>query len=240
VVARDDASLAAHQALAPAVRGVLSVDVAFALPYEDRSASRGGAKLRVGVNVSSLLYIEAENRTNRFGLDVDYADLMRRFLTDLTADPAVEVHLISHVAGDWVGQDNDGPVAQALAREFPGVVLVPAFKGPSEAKSYISSLDFLVAGRMHACIAAFSSGVPVIPVAYSRKFSGLFGMLGYKWLVPVKGVDTGAALKFLHDGLRDRALLAQDIRDGMMRVGALLDVYRDTLREFFAAARGGR
>jgi polysaccharide pyruvyl transferase WcaK-like protein len=28
---------------------------------------------------------------------------------------------------------------------------------------------------MHACIAAFSSGVPVFPLAYSRKFNGLFG-----------------------------------------------------------------
>ena len=33
--------------------------------------------------------------------------------------------------------------------------------------------------RMHACIAAFSSGVPVVPMAYSRKFEGLFGSLGY-------------------------------------------------------------
>ncbi len=27
---------------------------------------------------------------------------------------------------------------------------------------------------MHACIAAISSGVPVFPMAYSRKFNGLF------------------------------------------------------------------
>jgi hypothetical protein len=32
---------------------------------------------------------------------------------------------------------------------------------------------------MHACIAALSSGVPVLPIAYSRKFRGVFGSLGY-------------------------------------------------------------
>ena len=35
---------------------------------------------------------------------------------------------------------------------------------------------------MHACIASFSTGVPVYPLAYSRKFNGLFGdTLNYKY-----------------------------------------------------------
>src|SRR3546814_5142573 len=68
----------------------------------------------------------------------------------------------------------------------------------------MSSLDYLVAGRMHACIAAFSSGTPVMPVAYSRKFSGLFGTLGYDFLLPVRGMDTQAALDFLMEGLGKR------------------------------------
>jgi polysaccharide pyruvyl transferase WcaK-like protein len=33
---------------------------------------------------------------------------------------------------------------------------------------------------MHATIAAVSSGVPTIPLAYSRKFQGVFEPLGYK------------------------------------------------------------
>ena len=49
-----------------------------------------------------------------------------------------------------------------------------------EAKSHISGMDFFIGSRMHACIAAYSSGVPVFPLGYSRKFTGLFAeKLGY-------------------------------------------------------------
>ena len=233
VLARDNVSLEALQELAPAAHALLAVDVAFALPYDDQAGQRGGPRLRVGVNVSGLLFNEARRGVNRFGLQVNYADLMQRFLADITADPAIEVHLICHVAGPPSRDlDNDGPVAEDLARMFPSAILAPRFAGPSEAKSYISGLDFLVSGRMHACIAAYSSGVPVVPVAYSRKFSGLFGMLEYPWLVPVKGLDTEGALAYLHDCLVRRDVLAKDIERGMSKVGALLDVYRSALVRF--------
>ena len=40
---------------------------------------------------------------------------------------------------------------------------------------------------MHATIAAFSSGVPVVPMAYSRKFNGLYtDTLDYNCLVDLK------------------------------------------------------
>lgn len=237
VVARDEMSLQALRELAPKAKAALSVDVAFALPYEDRSAERGGARIKVGVNVSGLLFNEAESGRNRFGLSVDYAKLMRRFVGELAARPDVEVHLVTHALHATDPWDDDGRVADKLAEAFPQVVRVPNFVGPSEVKSYISGLDFLVAGRMHACIAAYSSGTPVIPVAYSRKFTGLFGMLGYRWLVPVTGVDDEAAHRFLMDGLARRDELARDTAEGMRKVGALLDVYRGELRKFFTAVQ---
>jgi polysaccharide pyruvyl transferase WcaK-like protein len=173
-------------------------------------------------------------------MEADYAVLMRRLLAELSARADVETHLIAHVAGaraDGSAQaDDDGPVIDALAREFPAAVRAPDFAGPSEAKSYISSLDFLVGGRMHACIAALSSGVAVAPVAYSRKFAGLFGMLGYRWLVPVTGMDTDAALAFLIDCIARREALAADAAAGMTRAEALVDVYREELRRFLAEA----
>jgi colanic acid/amylovoran biosynthesis protein len=235
VVARDDQSLRALQALAPRAHAVLSVDVAFALPYQDRSNERGGARLKVGVNVSGLLFAEAETGNNRFGLSVDYAQLMRRFISDL-CEQGAEVHLVSHVVSRTMPEDDDGRLAERLHAEFPQTLVVPTFASPSEAKSYISSLDFLVAGRMHACIAAFSSGVPVVPVAYSRKFSGLFGMLDYKWLLPVTGLDEAAALAFLHDGIQNRAALAADEARGMTNVSALLDAYRRELSSLLSSA----
>jgi colanic acid/amylovoran biosynthesis protein len=239
VVVRDRQSLEALKQLAPKARAVLSVDVAFALPYEDRSAERGGPRLRVGVNVSGLLFNEAQAGSNRFGLSANYANLMRRFIAGLVARPEIEVHLIAHVVSKDIDPDDDWRLADRLHEEFPQTVRVPNFDGPCEAKSYISSLDFLVAARMHACIAAFSSGVPVVPVAYSRKFSGLFGLLDYSWLVPVQGLDDDEALAFINDCLERRATLTADTARGMAKVSDLLAVYKAELAKLMSESAPG-
>lgn len=239
VVVRDRQSLEALKQLAPKARAVLSVDVAFALPYEDRSAERGGPRLRVGVNVSGLLFHEAEAGGNRFGLSANYANVMRRFISGLVERPEIEVHLIAHVVSREVDPDDDGRLADRLHAEFPQTVRVANFDGPCEAKSYISSLDFLVAARMHACIAAFSSGVPVVPVAYSRKFSGLFGLLDYSWIVPVQGLDDDAALAFINDCLARRGTLVADTARGMAKVSDLLAVYKRELAELMSESAPG-
>lgn len=235
VVARDHLSLKVLHELTPRARAVLAADVAFALPYEDRSSRRGRGALRVGVNVSGLLFRDAETGRNRFGLSFDYARVMRRYIAELVARPGVEVHLIPHVVSREMADDDDGLVARRLNEEFPGAILVEQFAGPSEAKSYISSLDFLVAARMHACIAAFSAGVPVAPVAYSRKFSGLFGMLDYSWVIPVKGLDEDGVLAKLNAWAEQRETLAEQTFVGMQKANDLLQAYRSELREMLLA-----
>ena len=240
VVVRDRMSLDALYELAPAADGLLAVDVAFALPYQDNRHLRGSQKLRVGVNVSGMLFNESEAGNNRFGIEVDYALLMRSFLATLVARPNVEVHLIAHVneaKGAW---DGDGDVADRLAVEFPGVIRVTDFVGPCEAKSYISGMDVLIAGRMHACIAAFSSGVPVVPVSYSRKFSGLFGLLDYEWMIPATGMPTDAALVYLTNCLENLDEMSRDITAGLAKVEILLEGYRERLRRLFSAAAAAK
>jgi polysaccharide pyruvyl transferase WcaK-like protein len=239
VVVRDRQSLAALQDLAPKARALLSVDVAFALPHVDRSAERNGPRLRVGINVSGLLFHEAEVGTNRFDLSANYARVMRRFLAEMTARPDVEVHLIVHVISKDIDPDDDGRPADRLHEEFPQTVRVPDFAGPCEAKSYISSLDFLVAARMHACIAAFSSGVPVVPVSYSRKFSGLFGLLEYSWMLPVQGLDDDQSLAFLTDCFAKREILRAGTDRGMAMVSDLLTVYKDELAAVISESMSG-
>ena len=64
-----------------------------------------------------------------------------------------------------------------------------------EAKSYISRMDVLIGSRMHATIASFTSGVPTIPVAYSRKFAGFFGNLDYPVLVDLAEMGTQPAIE---------------------------------------------
>ena len=74
-----------------------------------------------------------------------------------------------------MGEDDDR-ACQALALDFPRIVLAPAFDILSQAKSNI---------------AAFSSGVPM---AHSHKFSGLFGTFGSNHPVDCTG-QTGKVIK---------------------------------------------
>lgn len=65
---------------------------------------------------------------------------------------------------------------------------------------------------MHACIAAISSGVPVYPMAYSRKFNGLFGeTLGYSSLGDLKTMDSDEILSGLFAAFAKRNELKKEI-----------------------------
>ncbi len=235
VFARDELSRTVAATIAPDARVRLAIDVAFELPFDDRSHLRGGTRLRVGVNASGLLWAEAERGSNRFGLSYDYAVFIRRLLAALTTRGDVEVHLVPHATSSRDPADDDGALGDRLAAEFPRTIRAANFATPSAAKSYISGLDLLVAGRMHACIGAFSAGVPVVPVAYSRKFDGLFALLGYDRMVPVAGLDEDGAVALVLDALADRVVLAAAEAAGMTRVEALLADYRAALRNMFLA-----
>ncbi|WP_419815079.1 polysaccharide pyruvyl transferase family protein [Glacieibacterium sp.] len=238
VFARDPLSFAALKDLAPRAPGFQVIDVAFALPFT--AQPKAEEKVRVGLNISGLLYNRGYSGGNEFGIEVDYRALNHLLIERFAAMPGVEVHLVGHVFAPNQPRDDDGATADALAAQYPGLVRAPHFTTPGEAKSYISGLDFLVGGRMHATIAAYSSGVPVVPISYSRKFEGLFGGLGYKWLVPVRGLSTEAAADYVIDAFERRAELATDIGKGLKVVEQGLETYIAELAMHFAAAAARR
>ena len=91
---------------------------------------------------------------------------------------------------------------------------------------------------MHACIGAFSAGVPVIPIAYSRKFIGLFGgVLEYPHVLPMTGFDTSAALGFVLDRVLKADLSPAEVAAGNARVAPLIERYVEALTELFAQVR---
>lgn len=240
VVARDPISFEAIHRLSPRARALQSVDVAFRLPYRREPRVDSGIT-EVGVNVSGLLMNSGYGADNAFGLQVDYADLMRRLIAALIVRPLTRVHLVCHVNSDRMPADDDRRVADQIAREFPAVVRAPDFHSPSDAKTYIAGMDFFVGGRMHACIAAFSAGVPVVPISYSRKFAGLFqGVLKYPYEVPVAGLSTEAALAYILERLEDRAPMQAAIAEGLKAVDAALGVYDTELRRLFMAVTSRR
>jgi len=228
VIARDPQSFSAAQAICPQARLHEMVDVAFALPFT--AAARTSDRPIIGINVSGLLFNRGYDGKSSFGMEIDYADYTRQLLSALGQRDEFRISLIAHVNSDSLPIDDDTRIAELLQGEFPFVELAPKFADPIAAKSFISSLDFLVAGRMHACIAAYSAGVAVLPVAYSRKFSGLFeGVLQYPFGVPVKGVRTDKAVALTLEAIDNRAEMASRIVSGKAIAQERLEQYRQLL-----------
>ena len=191
VMARDKQSYDYTKQIAPQQKNLKEyIDVAFFLPFKRMSFDK--EFVHVGLNISALLWHGGYTRDNQFGLKVDYQKCIRSIIDYFLAIPNVIVHLIPHVVIGERDIENDYEVSFDLQKEYnqQRIVLSPFFLSPVDAKDYISGMDFFMGARMHSTIAAFSSGVPVVPMAYSRKFNGLFiDTLGYDHMVDLK-VDT--------------------------------------------------
>lgn len=212
IYARDPLSAECARGLAPGKAVHETVDVAFFLPYEKAQKWHGKA-IRVGFNPSGLLWRGGYTGANQFGLKDDYSELVRHMIRRLLAMRGVEVELIGHdISGPNCGnRSDDYYVCKRLCREFPECRIGPFFYGPSEAKGHIAGLDAFVGSRMHACIAAYSSGVPVLPLAYSRKFKGQFGeKLNYRHAVDLTAEGREEAAAILDDFLVRREAIRSE------------------------------
>jgi colanic acid/amylovoran biosynthesis protein len=206
-----------------------ATDVAFRLPYEI-SLKPKVKRIKVGINLSGWLFIGGQNQDNMVVLKSDYPVFVRSLVSHFAKLEECEVHLISHVIG---GTQDDYRASLQLGEEFPGAIVAPRFTDPSAVKSYISGMDFFCGSRMHACIAAFSSGVPVVPIAYSRKFSGLFGSLGYHESTDLLTQTGSEILEHVIAGYNDRESLKQKVTRSLEAVDAKLAKYEEILKNQF-------
>ncbi|GHF06480.1 hypothetical protein GCM10016455_29570 [Aliiroseovarius zhejiangensis] len=230
VATRDDLSTECARELGVGGSIVEASDVALRLPY-DRVVKSEGGPVKVGLNVSGLLMSGGYTGKNMFGLRIDYRqlvhDIIERFLNH---DVQCEMHLVPHVISAQKGSvEDDLHACEELARAYPLAIAAPAFQNPSEAKSYISGLDFFMGARMHSCIAAFSSGVPVVPMAYSRKFAGLFGSLGYPYTVDCTTDPGETIIENIFDAFENRQQVAEEMAKAFKLGSQKLQAYEDAL-----------
>ena len=209
-----------------------AIDVAFRLPFTRQTPAHDGT-LRIGINVSGLMYYEG----SRFGLKLDYRGLTHELIKVLLQRPNVEVWLVPHVFGRGLA-DDDVPVSKYLCAEYPALRIAPYFANAADAKSFISGLHFFIGGRMHACIAAYASGVPVVPVAYSRKFTGLFRTLSYSRVIDATAQNTVAGIRFILQCLDELVEMRCEIKPGLVLAQQRLALYEDKVVELLAALPG--
>ncbi len=211
------------------------IDVAFFLPYE--TIKQDARYTHVGINISALLWNGGYTRNNQFGLKCEYQVLVRQLIDYFLNQENVKVHLVPHVVGTERSIENDYAVSYDLWREYnnPNLILAPLALGPIEIKSYIAGLDFFMGARMHATIGAFSAGVPVVPMAYSRKFNGLFlDTLSYNHMVDMKIMDNEDIVEIIKEAYANRNDLKKEIELQMTTtVNEKKQLIMNKLKEFF-------
>ncbi|MBQ6587581.1 MAG: polysaccharide pyruvyl transferase family protein [Butyrivibrio sp.] len=210
-------------------------DVAFGLPYKTKELEQNG-KIKVAFNPSGLLWKGGYTGNNQFDLSIDYQEYCKNVISKLTSDSRYEVYLIPHVGGGSEnGSENDYGVCKKLHELFPDSHVVGEINSPIDAKDYISAMDVLIAARMHATVAGVSTGCATIPVAYSRKFMGLYENIGYDYVLDVKTLDTESAVNQTLEWVLDYKKLQAAADSSQRHVQDKLQAFQEDLIDIFKA-----
>lgn len=147
----------------------------------------------LGINVSSLI-VKWRNDKN---LEI-LLDEIARFAEAAVAD-GLKVLLVPHVSNKTIGLDADDEavltmVKNKISDQSGSVLLLPSGFTAREAKWIISKCRFFIGSRTHSTIAAISSRVPTISIAYSQKAIGInrdiFGHEDYVLETPLVSRNT--------------------------------------------------
>ena len=135
----------------------------------------------VGISTSDLLFTRL-SRSARTSTIRELSGLALHINRTLSAS----VILVPHYrVPEQLGTD-DVSAADLIAAQLgrpPWLVVCRGDYGPSEIKGLIARFDAFVACRMHAGIAALSSNVPTLMVAWSSKYDGLMEEMGLRQFV---------------------------------------------------------
>lgn len=200
----------------------VTTDLAFGLPFE-KNIHKKSDKIKVGINISSLLVKRKEESTEtNFSLKTDYDLFVQGILDYLTGNDIYDVYVIPHVERD---------AGEQFKNRFPTAQYLPAFSNPIDAKNCIAEMDVFISARMHATIAAFSSGVATIPTAYSRKFNGIYNSLDYPYLIDFSSLSTEEAVEQTINYVKQYKDLQARVRVGQKLVQEKLNCTKDILYE---------
>lgn len=209
----------------------LAPDVAFALPYDKDASESKSEKIRVGINLSGLLWYGGYKHA-KLPLTVDYQEYCKKLIEKLIKDEKYEVHLITHVGRkDESIAESDYVICKNLHKKYPQTVLADVFKTPMDAKTYISSMDVLIGARMHATIAAFSTYVATIPFSYSRKFEGLYDSVEYDYVIHACSQTTEDAIGTTLEYIEKHSQLSDEVKASMKKIHTMQETFEGKMKE---------
>lgn len=213
------------------VNPYVTTDVAFALPYQKTDRGADG-KICVGFNPSGLLWSGMKSFNTAKHVALDYKEYVMKIMQYLCEDDKFAVYLIPHVfLKDYMFDENDLTACREINELFPNTEILFDFETPMEAKGIISSMDVFIGARMHATIAAFSTGVATIPVSYSRKFEGLYQDLEYPYLVGATYMETREAIDKTIEWIESKDRLTEKIKAAEKLIRERQKVLLDAIEE---------
>lgn len=166
------------------------VDVAFGLPtvkpenVPDKLEQFYNSDVEtIGINISGLIYNDPQKAKSQFKFKADYNSVVVKLIKRFLEVSDCNIALIPHVVTPRGHFESDIEACEAVLKTLPPsakerICVVPAYNNPCEIKWVISKLDWFCGTRMHATIAALSSGVPVSAISYSPKTLGVFETCG--------------------------------------------------------------
>lgn len=122
-----------------------AIDVAFASPFD--RAEKATGRVRVGINVSGLLWAGGYSGADRFGLRLDYRETVLELVDDFLAYENIDVVLVPHVV--VLGRREEGDLHASRDWLPPEVTIAGPFDTSMVAKGFISVLDFFSGACAH-------------------------------------------------------------------------------------------
>jgi colanic acid/amylovoran biosynthesis protein len=181
----------------------LAADAAFALakPAELETAARRKfptSPARVVISVREWQHFKSVS--NEEGMRW-YVEAVVATVRQLVHQHGVEVTFLSTCQGN-PEYDDDSKLATRIVATLDAattahIQVVRGFVRFDELMKRLLEFDLCIATRMHMCILALISGVPVLPIAYEFKTQELFAHLGLeKWVTDIESISA--------DGFVDR------------------------------------
>lgn len=139
--------------------------------------NRNKDKMLIGLSLSqSIANFSKASTTEKYK---EYLQKMTNLVNYLTK--LGQVVLISHVGGNANKTNDDLIISEIIynnANDKDRIIFLKKRYLPAEWKRIISMCDIFIGARMHANIAALSTNVPTIAIAYSHKFYGIMERYG--------------------------------------------------------------
>ena len=236
--ARDNISYQYASKISKSKKVKLVTDLAMRLPYikEKYSDDFEANGLKIGINISGLLYMGGYTQNNQFALQFDYAKFIEELIKRIHDTYACKIYLIPHVFLE--NDESDYRVSLLLKQKYSFLEIAPVFDSPIDAKSYIYNMDVFIGSRMHSTIAAFSTNVPVIPIGYSRKFNGLFETFGYRHFLDATKCNSENGIKFIINEINNLEILKKDINKSINIIDKYNDSFDLLIKEVLSYKRG--